>query len=71
MSESIKAKRLFVCIGEIDETMLDEAETADIATDTATTRKRYVRYGTLAAAATFGVTVTYLLLRQRRIAAGA
>ncbi|MDR2182539.1 MAG: hypothetical protein LBE55_00020 [Clostridiales bacterium] len=70
MSESIKAKKLFICIGEIDDAVLEEAEAADIPAETVTARKRYVKYGTLAAAASFGVAVTtYLLLRYRRVSA--
>ena len=66
-----KTKRLFVHIGEIDDVILEEAEAADIAVDIATARKRYVRYGTLAAAS-FGVAITtFLVLRSRRAAANA
>ncbi|MCL2376993.1 MAG: hypothetical protein FWC76_06295 [Defluviitaleaceae bacterium] len=67
MNEFGKARRLFACMGEIADAIIEEAEMADIAAETAVTRKRYVKYGTLAAAATFGVAVTtYLLLRSRR-----
>ena len=69
--ELSKMKRLFVCIGEIDDAILEEAETADIVADTAA-RKRYVKYGTLAAAATVGVaTATFFLIKSRRAVAGA
>ena len=64
-----KSLRLFAHIGEIDDTILEEAESANIVADTANTRKRYVRYGTVAAAASFGVAVTFLLIRSRRLSA--
>ena len=72
MNEFGKAKRLFAFIGEIDDSILEEAEFADIVADTVTARKRYVKYGTLAAAASFGVAVTsYLLIKSRRATASA
>ena len=72
IKELDKAKRLFVNIGEIDDSFLEEAKSADIVADTASARKRYVRYGTLAAAASFGVVITtFLVLRSRRAAANA
>jgi len=62
-----RAKKLFAYIGEINDTILEEVELVDIATETAVTRKRYVKYGALAAAASVGVAVTtYLLIRSRR-----
>ena len=71
MSEFDRAKKLWACIGEINDAILEEAELADIAANVAV-RKRYVKYGTVAAAATFGVAaVTYLLVRSRRATASA
>jgi len=70
--EQDKAKKLFFCIGDIDDIILDEADIADIAAETAATRKKYVKYGTVAAAASFGVALTtFLLIRSRRVAANA
>jgi len=65
-----KVKKLFACIGDIDDTILEEAETADILAETEINRKRRVKYGTVAAAATVGVAAaTYFLLRARRATA--
>ena len=65
-----KTKKIFIHIGEIDDAIIEEAEYADIVADTEAARKRYVRYGTLAAAASFGVAITtFLVLRSRRAAA--
>ena len=70
-NEFSKARKILAYIGGIDDSILEEAEFADIAAETVA-RKRYVKYGTLAAAATFGVAVTtYLLLRYRRVGASA
>jgi len=68
---SIKAKRLLMCIGEIDESFLEEEETADIAADIAA-RKQRVKRGALTAAASIGaasigIAVTYWVMRSRRI----
>ncbi|MCL2852344.1 MAG: hypothetical protein FWE20_04820 [Defluviitaleaceae bacterium] len=59
------AARLLACIGEINDSFLEEAESADIASDIAA-HSRFVRYGKLAAAASLGLAVTYWLLRSRR-----
>ena len=68
-NEFEKAKKLFICMGNIDETILDEAETADIPSETAARKRKHaVRYGALAAAASVGVAVTYWLIRSRRLA---
>ena len=63
-----RAMKLFAYMSEIDDAILEEAELADIATYMAAARKRYVRYGTVAAAASFGVGVAFLLIRSRRLA---
>ena len=71
MIEIDKAKKLWAYIGEIDEAILEEAELANIAANVAA-RKRYVKYGTVAAAATFGIAAaTYFLVRARRATASA
>jgi hypothetical protein len=71
MSEIDMAKKLWTYIGEIDDAILEEAELADIAANVAA-RKRCVKYGTVAAAATFGIAAaTYFLLRSRRATASA
>jgi len=71
MNEFAKAMRLFACIGEIGDTILEEVETANIVADTAMARKRYVKYGTVAAATVGVAAATYFLLRSRRTAASA
>ena len=70
IDKNLKAARLLACIGEIDDSFLEEAESMDIASVIAA-HSRFVRYGKLAAAASFGIAVTYWLLRSRRSAAGA
>ena len=60
------ARRIWLCIGAIDDLFLEEAEAADIAQDGEVTRKRLVRYSTLAAAASFGIAVTYWIIRTKR-----
>ena len=57
-------KRLVNCIGEINDSFLEEAESADIAYNEAT-RKRFVRYSALAA---FGFAMTYWLFYSKRTA---
>jgi len=69
-NESFRAERLLACIGEIDESILEEAESADIASATAA-RKRVVKYGALAAAASIGIAAACWFLRTRRMAASA
>ena len=68
IGKTIKAARLLACIGEIDDSFLEEAESADIASGIAA-HSRFVRYGKLAAAASFGIAVTYWLLRSRKLTA--
>jgi len=69
MNIALSAKKLFMCIGEINDFFLIEAETADIAAELAA-RKRKAVLGTVAAAASVGIAVTTLwILRARRIAA--
>ena len=72
MNEFDKAKKLWACIGEISDAILEETELADIAAEALTVRKRYVKYGALAAAATVGVAATtFFLLRLKRVTANA
>jgi len=71
MNEFGKARRLWAYMGGVDDAILEEAETADIVGDTAVTRKRYVKYGTVAAATVAAATATYFLIRSRRAAASA
>ena len=65
-----KATRLLFCLGDINDYFLEEAETADLASIIASSHKRFVRYSKLAAAASFGLAVTYWLFRARRTATG-
>ena len=67
MDKSANSIRLLACIGEINDSFLEEAESADIVSRIVT-RKRLVRYGKFAAAASFGIAVTYWLLRSKRAA---
>ena len=60
-----KAIKLLTCFGEINDYFLEEAESEDIAA-IISSQNRLARYGKLAAAASFGIAVTYLLLRSRR-----
>ena len=62
-----KAERLFALLGNIDDALLNEAETADIAAKTAS-RKRAIQYSAIGAgaAASVGVAITCLVLRSRR-----
>ena len=62
---NIGAAMLLDCIGDIDDIFLDEADTADIAAGIAV-RKRFVRYGALAAAASVGIAATYWFIRAKR-----
>jgi hypothetical protein len=64
MNKSAGAKRLFLYIGEIDDSFLEEGELADLVSGIVT-RKRLVKYSTLAAAASVGIAVTYWLLRSK------
>ena len=59
------ASRLLACIGEINDTFLEEAELADI-TYNAIARKRIVKYSAFAVAASFGLAMTYWLFRSKR-----
>jgi len=67
-----KAKRLLAAFGELDDSFLDEAESADIASVRAT-RKRVIQYSALGvgvgAAASIGIAVAVRLLRPKRAAA--
>lgn len=59
------AFRLLVCIGGIDDLILEEIES--IAAD-AVSRKRLMRYGGLAAAASVGVAVACWWIKAKRAA---
>jgi len=61
-----KAKRLWVCLGNISDYTLEETETADIPTETAARRKKIAKYSTLAAAASFGIALTLFIVRAKR-----
>ncbi|MCL2563085.1 MAG: hypothetical protein FWE08_03515 [Oscillospiraceae bacterium] len=69
MNQIDKAKRLFICFGEIADGFLEEAEATDIATARAA-RKRVVRNSAIGAGAgavgVAGIVATCLLLRSRR-----
>jgi len=63
-----QAKRLLASFGEIDDSFLEEEETADIAANAAT-RRRLIKYRTITAAASIGaasigIAVTYWLMKS-------
>ena len=60
-----RSKRLLACIGEIENSFLEETELADIVSDTVA-RKRLARYSALAAAASVGIAAAYWLIRAKR-----
>ena len=64
-----QSKKLLFCIGDIDDSFIEEDETANIAS-VIKTRKRQVRNGALAVAsigaASVGIVVTCLVMRSRR-----
>jgi len=62
------ANFLLNCIGDISDEFLEEAEFADVV---AYTRKRAIKYGALATAATVGIAVTVWWLKLRRTSARA
>ncbi|MCL2224775.1 MAG: hypothetical protein FWB96_07400 [Defluviitaleaceae bacterium] len=62
------AKKLLFCIGEINDLFLEEAETF---APEKTSRKRIAKYGALAAAAAFGIAVTYKFIRTKQVAKSA
>ncbi|MCL2386863.1 MAG: hypothetical protein FWC89_04840 [Defluviitaleaceae bacterium] len=68
-NEANEAKKLWLSIGEIDENIIEEAELADIAS-TRQKRRRYVRYGTIAAAASIGIAATtfFILKSKKKVA---
>jgi len=69
MSIELSAKKLSICIGEISDFFLVEADIADIAAELAA-RKRKAVLGTVAAAASVGIAVTtFWILRAKRVAA--
>ncbi|MCL1863639.1 MAG: hypothetical protein FWF78_08740 [Defluviitaleaceae bacterium] len=59
----MKEKRLLLCIGEISDIFLEEAETAIFAISK---RKKIAKYGALAAAAAVGIALTYKFVLYRR-----
>ena len=59
------ALKLLACIGDIDQSFIEEATFADVLK---TTRKRAAKYGAIAAAASIGIAATYWLVRQRKSA---
>ena len=61
-----KAAVLLDYFGEIDDDFLEEADLVDIAASLAV-RKRMMRYGTLAAAASVGIAVTYWFIRSKKM----
>ncbi|MCL2618498.1 MAG: hypothetical protein FWD98_05545 [Defluviitaleaceae bacterium] len=63
------AIRLLSCMGDLHDSFLEEAESADIA-GIVSAQKKLVKYSTLAAAASFGLAVTYWLLRSKKVSAG-
>jgi len=65
IDELIKAKRLLDCIGDINDSFIEE-EWAGIASNV--TRKYLVQFGRVAAAASIGIAVTYWLVRIKRTA---
>ena len=67
-------ERLFRCIGEIDESFLEEAETADIVRAKADRRKRLAKFGAYGAAGLAvlgGAAAAYWKLRSNRVAKSA
>ncbi|MCL2574023.1 MAG: hypothetical protein FWE34_05660 [Defluviitaleaceae bacterium] len=64
-----KVKKLWLCIGDIDDAFLEEVETADIVAEKVVARKKIIKYSTLAAASVGVATTIYFLLRSRRTAA--
>jgi len=65
IDKSDREKRLFDSIGEVDDCFLDEAETADIASQLAARRRR-AQYGAVGAAASLGIAVAVWFLRPKR-----
>jgi len=61
-----KAKRLLICIGDINDSFLEEAELGII--PNLTKRKYLVQFGGVAAAASIGIAVTYWFVRYKRTA---
>jgi len=59
------AARLLACFGEISDSFLEEVESSDTISMILTQRK-LARYGKLAAAASFGLAVTYWLFRSKK-----
>ena len=52
-------EKFFDCIGDIDDSFLTEAETADVATVKAAKRKRIVKYSVAGIAVSVGLAVAY------------
>jgi len=64
-----KAKRLLACIGDINDSFLEEVELG--ITSNVTKRKYLVQFGSVAAAASIGIAVTYWFVRNKRSAKSA
>jgi len=67
-------ERLFQCIGGIDDSFLEEAETADIAQAKADRRRRLAKFGAYGAAGLAvlgGAAAAYWKLRANRLARSA
>jgi len=62
MDKQTKAKKLFLWIGEIDDSFLEETELVNAGS---VVRKRLVRYSTWAAAASVGIAVTYWWFKSK------
>ena len=68
IDEFFKAKRLLDCIGDINDSFLEE----ELMGITSNVRRKYlVQFGGLAAAASIGIAVTYWLVRVKRSAKSA
>jgi hypothetical protein len=61
------AKNLFLCIGDIGDALLEEAELFDIVTESAK-RRRIAKYGAVAAAASVGIAAAVWFFKQKRVA---
>ncbi|MCL2422022.1 MAG: hypothetical protein FWD03_09205 [Defluviitaleaceae bacterium] len=72
MNPSDKARRLLMCLGNIEDAFLEEVELlSSIKPSVAIykTRKRVVQYSALAAAASVGIAVTYFVIKAKRTSA--
>jgi len=60
-----QAMNILKCIGEINDLFIEEAESLTLPQRVS---KRLMRYGTIAAAASVGLAVTYWYVRSKRTA---